>query len=63
MKGEYNMKKNYITPEFEKIVFSVSDVITVSGGFGPDLGDGGLPVDPASINDVQGIDDNIDLMS
>ncbi len=52
MKGEYNMKKDYLTPELEKIVFSVEDIIATSSPIPqptPDLSGGDLPIDPVNL--------------
>ena len=37
------MKETYITPEMEIIEFETEDVITTSGGYDPDEGEGFKP--------------------
>lgn len=54
MKGECDMKKDYLAPELEKIVFSVEDIIATSAVITPEdptpeVGGGGLPIDPVNL--------------
>lgn len=58
-KGGKTDMKLYETPEIQVHKFEVEDVITASSNFGNS--DNDLPFVPASINNVQDTDDNLDL--